>query len=67
MAALSHCDLISHSRAERVFVRAGLLSADGNALSFVWFFRLERPILGEHPKAHKSASSGRLPSSVTEG
>ena len=29
-------------------------------------FRIERPILGDNPKPHKFACSGRLPSSVTE-
>ena len=29
-------------------------------------FRIERPILGDNPKSHKFAFSGRLLSSVTE-
>ena len=39
-----------------------------NLVAACLVFRIRKTaILGEHPKAHKSASSGRLPSSVTEG
>ena len=34
--------------------------------SFCLVFRIERPILGDNPKPHKFACSGRQPSLVTE-
>ena len=38
----------------------------GKTRSNVWSFDIERPILGDNPKPHKFACSGRLPFVVTE-